>query len=127
MKQTLKRFTAALATGSWLAPAIVRAAAIDDGLSRIRPEFGIGGSLGNSQTPTQFIGNIIRLLLGIAGAVAVLFIIYGGYLYITSAGNSEQAEKGRTTLTNALIGVVIIILSYVMVTVIVNLVSRGQV
>src|ERR1051326_9483449 len=71
--------------------------------------------------PVQFIAFINRLLLLVAGAVAVLFVIIGGYQYMTSGGNEESAEKGRKTVTNAIIGVVIIILSYVIVNAVVNL------
>lgn len=63
--------------------------------------------------------DVIRnILLPLAGLVAVLFIIIGGYRYIVSAGSEEQAEAGKKTLTNAVIGLVIIILSYVIVTVV---------
>jgi amino acid transporter len=68
----------------------------------------------------QLIMTVIRWLLGIAFGVAVLFLIIGGFWYIASAGNEETAEKGKNTAVNAIIGIVIIILSYV----IVNVVSR---
>lgn len=64
-------------------------------------------------------------MLLFAGIIAVVFIIYGGYLYITSAGNEESAEKGKNTMVNAIIGIVIIVLSYVIVNVIVNLAGNG--
>ncbi len=38
---------------------------------------------------------IINYALGIAFFVAVIFLIYGGFLYITSAGNEETATKGK--------------------------------
>jgi hypothetical protein len=67
---------------------------------------------------------VINWLLGIAFAVAVLFLIIGGFWYITSAGNEETAEKGKGTAINAIIGIVIIIMSYVIINVIANLVSN---
>jgi len=75
------------------------------------------------------IRTVISWLLGIAFGIAVLFLIIGGFWYITSAGNEETAEKGKSTAINAIIGIVIIILSYVVVNVISNLVSsngKGQ-
>ena len=71
-----------------------------------------------------FIKTIINWLLGIAFGVAVLFLIIGGFWYITSAGNEETAEKGKNTAFNAIIGIVIIILSYVIVNVVSNLVAN---
>lgn len=66
-------------------------------------------------------------MLGIAFGIAVLFVIIGGFWYVTSAGNEETAEKGRNTVVNAVIGIVIIILSYVIVNVVSSLVSRTNV
>lgn len=67
----------------------------------------------------NFIEDLIsNLLLPIAGLVAVFFIIIGGFRYITSAGNDEAAEAGKKTLTNAVIGLVIVIFSYVIVSVV---------
>lgn len=71
-----------------------------------------------------FIRIIINWMLGIAFGIAVLFLIIGGFWYITSAGNEETAEKGRGTAVNAIIGIVIIILSYVIINVVSNLVAN---
>jgi hypothetical protein len=73
----------------------------------------------------QLIRTVINWLLGIAFGIAVLFLIIGGFWYITSAGNEETAEKGKGTAVNALIGIVIIILSYVIVNVVANLVTNA--
>lgn len=59
------------------------------------------------------LGKIIDWVLGFAGGLAVLFIIYGGIIYITGA--EKGAERGKTILTNAIIGLAIIILSAVIV------------
>lgn len=64
--------------------------------------------------------NIIKALLGLVGVVALGFVILGGYQYLTSGANEELASKGKKTLTNAIIGLIIIILSYIIITVTVN-------
>lgn len=66
---------------------------------------------------------IINWALAIAFLAAVVVLIYGGFLYITSAGNTDSATKGKTAITNALIGVVIIVLSYVIVQIVYRFVS----
>lgn len=71
----------------------------------------------------SLIQTVIRWMLTIAFGVAVLFLIIGGFWYVTSAGNEETAEKGKNTVVNALIGIVIIVLAYVIVSVVANLVS----
>jgi hypothetical protein len=76
----------------------------------------------DTQSLNELIFRIIRILLGVAFAIAVLFLIIGGFYYITAQGNEEAAGKGKQTVINALIGIAIIIMSYVMVNVIANLV-----
>jgi len=83
------------------------------------PDVGLPG--GRYDNATDIIRNIIQnILLPIAGIVAVLFIIVGGFQYITSGANEEWAETGKKTLRNAVIGLVVIILSYIIVIVIAN-------
>jgi len=76
--------------------------------------------VGNQDDVLQLIAKIISWALYVAGAIAVLFVIIGGYRYLVSAGNEEAAKKGRQTVVNALIGLVIIILAYVIVNAVAN-------
>ena len=73
-----------------------------------------------SEGPSDLAQAIIQVILGFAGIVAVLFIIIGGFQYMTSAGNDELAARGKKTLVNAVIGLVLIIISYIIVVVISN-------
>ena len=66
---------------------------------------------------------IINYALGLAGLIAVAFLIYGGFLYIFEGASEGAAEKGKKTIINALIGLVIIILAYVIVKIVVNTVG----
>jgi hypothetical protein len=51
--------------------------------------------------------NLIEIALILAGWLALFFILYGGFLFITSSGNASQAEKARKSIFNAVIGLVI--------------------
>lgn len=51
--------------------------------------------------------NGIQIALTIAGWIALFFILYGGFLFITGGGNPSQVEKGRKSILNAIIGLVI--------------------
>ncbi len=62
---------------------------------------------------TVLIGNLVSIVLGFLGIIMVLLIIYGGYLWMTSQGDSAQVEKAKTLIKNAIIGVAIILLSYI--------------
>lgn len=83
-------------------------------------------TLGKQNTFEGLFIYLIQGLLGVAGLLAVFFIIYGGFQYLTSRGDQELAESGKRTVTNAIIGLAIIIFSYVIVVVIANALIRGQ-
>lgn len=51
--------------------------------------------------------NIIEAGLFIVGYISVALILYGGFLFITGGGNPGQIEKGRKSITNAAIGLII--------------------
>jgi FMN-dependent NADH-azoreductase len=93
--------------------------------SGLQSIFGTGG-LNSSQSLSDLIANVIRVLLIFAGVIAIVFVIIGGYQYIVSGGNEETAEKGKKTLINAIIGIVVIVLAYAIINVIVNLVGSSS-
>lgn len=51
--------------------------------------------------------NVIGILLGIVGYLAVIFVIYGGFLYITSNGVPDKAARAQKTILSAVIGLAI--------------------
>lgn len=73
---------------------------------------------------TGLIKTVINWALALSGIVAILFLIIGGFQYITSAGNEEAAEKGKATAINAVIGIIVIILAYVIVNLVANLLTN---
>jgi TRAP-type C4-dicarboxylate transport system permease small subunit len=63
----------------------------------------------------QIILQIITYALGIAGLVAVIFLIMGGFQYITAQGNEDQTKKATGTLLNAVVGLIIIFAAFAIV------------
>lgn len=61
------------------------------------------------------IGNLILWALIFAGVVALIFIIISGIKFITSGGDPKQVEGARKTLTFAVAGLVVILLSFAIV------------
>lgn len=61
------------------------------------------------------LGAILRGLIMVLGAVAAVFFVYGGLTYLTAAGNEEQAKKGKTILLQAVIGLILVTLAFVLV------------
>lgn len=82
--------------------------------------------LTNNPSFTSVALNILNWVLFLAGALAVVYLIYGGILYITAGGDAEKATKGRTAVINAIIGIVIILLALALVTWVANLVQSGN-
>lgn len=76
----------------------------------VAPNAAAQGTLGQNVT------TLINYILGILGLVAVAFLIYAGVLMVTAGGNDEQVGKARKIITYAVIGIVIILLSWTIVT-----------
>lgn len=63
--------------------------------------------------------NVVNILLQLVGYASVVFLIIGGFKYMTSQGESSEIVGAKKTIMNAIIGLVVSILSVA----IVNLVS----
>ncbi len=63
----------------------------------------------------NIINSISEAILYVVGTIAVLFIIIGGFQYITSAGNPDAIEKAKNTILYAVIGIIIALLAYAIV------------
>ncbi len=83
---------------------------------------GLAGSGTNLYTT---ITRVIRWFIGFLGIIAVILIIYGGFLWMTSGGDPQKIDKAKTVLKNAVIGLIIIILAFAIVSFILNLLTGG--
>lgn len=71
-------------------------------------------------SPQDLLIAIAKYLMGIIGIVAVVMIIYGGFRMVVSAGNTEQVEKARSTLTWAVAGFALALLAYSIIAIVQN-------
>ena len=55
-------------------------------------------------------------ILGFLGLVAVILIIYGGFTWMTSAGNEEKVKKAKEIIKASVIGLVIVMAAWMIVT-----------
>jgi len=60
-------------------------------------------------TFSELIGNIIRLIFFIAGLFALVYLLLGGFEWVQSAGDEKKLESARGKITNAVIGLVVMI------------------
>lgn len=75
----------------------------------------VASATGGESTLRGLILTIINYFLGFLGLIAVIMVIYGGVTYVISAGNDEAIGKAKKIIMYALIGIVIILLSFVLV------------
>lgn len=61
------------------------------------------------------IAEVIRFATTVAGSIAVIYIIVGAFMYFTAYGNEEKANKAKTILLYAIIGLMIILVSKVLI------------
>ena len=59
--------------------------------------------------------NIIQWVLGFLGLIAVIFILYGGFVWMTASGNEEKVSKAKKVITAAVIGLIVVLLAWAIV------------
>jgi PKD repeat protein len=74
----------------------------------------------------EFIVNVTNFVLSFLGLAAVTVIIYGGFLYVTAGGEQERADKGKKSVTYAVIGILLVLISYALVNTIIQGAASGE-
>jgi hypothetical protein len=69
-------------------------------------------NLGTNVPVVQTVGNIINILLGFLGVIAVVLILIGGFKWMTSQGNEEKIGEAKKLLGAGVVGLVIIFVAY---------------
>jgi hypothetical protein len=74
---------------------------------------GIGGQTGlqPSKSLDRILNDVIDWSVGLGLTIAVLFVMYAGYQMLTAGGNEDQFTKGRKTITYAIAGIAVLLLS----------------
>jgi len=71
-----------------------------------------GANLGDPKDTRVIVANIIKVFLGFLGFLATTYLVYGGYMYMTSAGNDQRADKASKIMFYSALGLFIILASY---------------
>ncbi|MDD2758452.1 MAG: pilin [Patescibacteria group bacterium] len=66
-------------------------------------------------SPSTIIGLIIKSALGLIGGLALAMTVWGGFQWLVSAGNQEKVKKGSQTMLWAIIGLVLVLASFLLV------------
>lgn len=59
----------------------------------------------------EYVSNLYTWSIGVAAGLAVIMLIYAGYLYVTSSGNPEQINLAKEIIIGAIAGFVFLILA----------------
>ena len=92
---------------------------------------GVQAARGNDQPndlfgPTGIFRTITNVLLFIIGAVSVIMLIIGGFRYVTSQGDSSQVTSAKNTILYAIIGLIIAILAFAVVSFVTDQFAASQ-
>lgn len=67
--------------------------------------------------------NILNAVYFWAGVIAVIVIIVAGFMYVTSANNSQQITRAKNAILSAVIGLVVVLLAFAITNIVVGGVS----
>lgn len=88
-----------------------------------------GGDCGSTAQAEDSVNNIIKTVINVfslvVGVISVIFIIVGGFKYITSGGDSNSVTSARNTIMYAIVGLVIVALAQIIVQFVLNRVTQG--
>ena len=85
-------------------------ATLDIGLN-----YGTATGLGTTDI-REGVMNIVQYLLSFLGVIAIIVMLYGGFVWLTSGGNEEKVGQAKKIISAGIIGLVIIFISYALAT-----------
>lgn len=103
-------------------PAVADNSLIDSqtGINEIGQVYG-----GNSPTDIRaIVAQIIYVVLGFLGVIFISLTVFAGFKYMTSGGSEEKIQESMSMLRNAVIGVIIVLLSWMITRVAVLVMGR---
>lgn len=82
------------------------------------------GDLGIGKATTDIrdqIRSFINIALGFLGVAGAIIVLYGGVLWMTARGNDEQVTKAKSTIVSGVVGIIIILLAWTIVSYVLKL------
>lgn len=71
-----------------------------------------GANLGEAKDIRIVVANIIKIFLSFLGTLATVYLFYGGYMYMTSAGNDQRMGNASKIMLYSALGLFVILASY---------------
>ena len=71
-----------------------------------------------------FIGRLLQVFFGLLGVVALALLMYGGFIWMTAAGDPNKVDKAKKIIQNAIVGLVIIFSAFAITTFLMGIFGR---
>lgn len=81
--------------------------------------------IGENTSLRQYILNVLNFALTFLGLIAVAFIVYAGFLYVTAGGDDGNTEKAKKIILYAVIGILVILAAFAIVNTVIQNAGRG--
>lgn len=122
-------FVVSVLFGQLALPVVVQAA--DDPCKTLQNQISNGGFNVNQQLPVycttgEVYSKFLYGALYAVGIVAVIAMLYGGYLYMTAQSNDAQVKKGKDVLLWASIGLIVVLVASLLVNVAISLLVENR-
>ena len=63
----------------------------------------------NETSFAKIVGTVVRIFLSLLGVIFISYTIYGGFLWMTAAGNDEKITKAKHIIRDGIIGLIVIL------------------
>ncbi|NUM25910.1 MAG: hypothetical protein HUU49_04860 [Candidatus Buchananbacteria bacterium] len=63
----------------------------------------------NETTFAKIVGTVVRVFLSLLGVIFISYTVYGGFLWMTAAGNDEKITKAKHIIRDGIIGLIVIL------------------
>ena len=70
--------------------------------------------------------NVVSMVLGIVGYLAIFLVIWGGYQYMLAQGDPAKLARGKKTVTNAVIGMGIVLTASLISGAVADVISQAK-
>lgn len=98
-------------------------------LNTIRIALGVNFAANCANTkcvnPGEMVTHAIQWVIGVAGVVSAIFVVYGGISYTTSAGDPGKLKKAKDMILYSLIGLIIVALAEIITAFVTNLIKNA--
>lgn len=101
----------------FLTPETTLAQSLTDDINKTTQVFAgeKGANLSNSD-PRLIVSQVITVVISVLGTLLTAWTVYGGFLILNSAGDSDKIDQGKNVIKNGVIGLILVLSSYAIAT-----------